>query len=53
MSNLIVAERAAKHPRGVKVSFTTFAKFGVWSTIITTAVGQLVLSGMFDALEGR
>jgi Na+/H+ antiporter NhaD/arsenite permease-like protein len=53
VSNLIVAERAAKHPRGVKVTFTTFAKFGVWSTIITTVVGQLLLSTMFNALEGR
>ena len=49
VSNLIVCERAKRH--GVHVTFGTFCKFGVWSTLITTALGQALLSLMWAPLE--
>ena len=51
VSNLIVVERARRHPNGVHVSFSMFAKFGLWSTVITTALGQFLLSIMWAPLE--
>ena len=51
VSNLIVVERAKRHPRGVTVTFSQFVKFGFWSTIITTSVGQILLSVLWLPLE--